>query len=48
MTSILVMGGSVFISKALATHLIEQGYNVDLFTREKKSINYSGFNSYLV
>ena len=43
MKSILVMGGSMFVSSSLAKYLIEKGYNVDILTRGNKKIDYDGF-----
>lgn len=48
MKSILVMGGSTFVSSSLAKYLIEQGYNVDILTRGNKKVNYDGFREHLI
>ncbi|AFS78728.1 NAD-dependent epimerase/dehydratase family protein [Gottschalkia acidurici 9a] len=48
MKSVLVMGGTSFVSSFLAKHLIGQGYNVDILTRGLKSIDYDGFREQLI
>lgn len=48
MKSILVMGGTSFVSSSLAKHLIGQGYEVDILTRGIRPINYQGFREHLV
>jgi nucleoside-diphosphate-sugar epimerase len=45
---ILVMGGSQFVSKSLALHLINKGYHVDIFTRGKIGVDFIGFQDHLV
>ena len=44
----LVMGGTEFVSKSLAKHLIEEGYIVDIFTRGLKPVKYYGFRNHLI
>jgi nucleoside-diphosphate-sugar epimerase len=48
MKSILVMGGTTFVSSSLAKYLIGQGYDVDILTRGVNPINYKGFRENLV
>lgn len=48
MKSILIMGGTNFVSSSLAKYLIGQGYNIDILTRGIKKINYEGFREHLV
>ena len=48
MKSILIMGGTNFVSSSLAKYLIGQGYNIDILTRGIKPINYEGFREHLV
>ena len=48
MKSILVMGGTTFVSSSIAKHLIRKGYEVDILTRGKKTINYDGFREHLI
>lgn len=48
MKSILIMGGTTFVSSSLAEHLVGQGYYVDILTRGKKSTNYDGFKEHLI
>lgn len=48
MLKILILGGSGFVSKALAKHLIKQGYSIDILTNNEKSIDYIGFNNNLI
>ena len=48
MKSILVMGGTTFVSSSFAKHLIRKGYEVDILTRGRKSINYDGFREHIV
>jgi len=48
MKSILIMGGTNFVSSSLAKYLIGQGYNVDILTRGVKQINYGGFKEHIV
>lgn len=47
MKSILVMGGTTFVSSSLAKYLIEQGYVVDILTRGLKSIDYEGVREHI-
>ena len=44
---ILVMGGTEFVSSSIAKHLIEKGYEVDIFTRGKKGIRFEGVRNHL-
>lgn len=48
MKSILIMGGTNFVSSSLAKYLIGQGYDIDILTRGIKQINYEGFREHLV
>lgn len=48
MSTVLIMGGTTFVSSALARYLIEQGYTVDIITRGIKPINYSGYREHIV
>lgn len=48
MESVLIMGGTTFVSSSLAEYLIGQGYDVDILTRGTKSINYDGFKEHLI
>ena len=48
MKSILIMGGTTFVSSSLAKYLIEQGHCVDILTRGLKSANYHGFREHLI
>lgn len=48
MKSILIMGGTNFVSSSLSKYLIGQGYNIDILTRGIKQINYEGFREHLV
>jgi len=47
MNSILVLGGTTFVSSSLAKGLIGQGHYVDILTRGIKSIDYGGFREHL-
>lgn len=44
---VLVMGGTEFVSCAIAKHLISQNHKVDIFTRGIKPVEYGGFNRHL-
>lgn len=48
MPKILVMGGTKFVSRCIATILINKGYVVDIMTRGQQIIDYSGYNEHLV
>ncbi|KYH33297.1 NAD dependent epimerase/dehydratase family protein [Clostridium tepidiprofundi DSM 19306] len=48
MKSILIMGGTRFVSSSLAKYLISKGYYVDILTRGLKATNYDGFRNHLV
>lgn len=48
MKSILVMGGTTFVSSSLAKYLIGKGYDVDILTRGQKTIDYDGFKEHLI
>lgn len=48
MLNILILGGSGFVSKALAKHLIKQGYTIDILTNNEKPIDYTGFNQHII
>ncbi len=47
MKSILIMGGTTFVSSSLAKYLIGQGYMVDILTRGLKEADYEGFREHL-
>ncbi|WP_408955688.1 SDR family oxidoreductase [Natroniella sp. ANB-PHB2] len=44
---VLVMGGTEFVSSSIAKHLISKGYEVDIFTRGKKDLNYDGVRNHI-
>lgn len=44
---VLVLGGTEFVSAAIAKHLIAQGYTVDILTRGIKPLEYSGVRKHL-
>lgn len=48
MKSILVMGGTTFVSSSLAKYLISKGYTVDILTRGCKQVEYDGFREHLI
>ncbi|WP_018590128.1 NAD-dependent epimerase/dehydratase family protein [Terrisporobacter glycolicus] len=48
MCSVLIMGGSDFISSSLAKYLIKSKYNVDIITKDIKKINFNGINKHLI
>ncbi len=48
MKSILIMGGTTFVSRCLAKYLIDQGYDVDILTRGLKTIDYDGYKNHLI
>ncbi|MCP3739344.1 NAD-dependent epimerase/dehydratase family protein [Rossellomorea sp. BNER] len=48
MFKVLIMGGTQFVSKALAQHLITTGHQVDIFTRGHKEIDYNGIHQHLI
>ncbi|SFI80681.1 MULTISPECIES: NAD-dependent epimerase/dehydratase family protein [unclassified Bacillus (in: firmicutes)] len=48
MVQILVMGGTQFVSEALAKFLISKGYEVDIFTRGTREITYEGVRTHLI
>lgn len=48
MCSVLIMGGSDFISSSLAKYLIKNKYNVDIMTKGVKKINYGGVSKHLI
>lgn len=43
---ILVMGGTGFVSSSLVKYLISKGYDVDIFTRGIRPLNYSGISNH--
>ncbi|SHI46788.1 NAD-dependent epimerase/dehydratase family protein [Clostridium intestinale] len=45
---LLVLGGSEFVSKALAKYLIAKGYSVDILTRGIKSLGYDGYKKHII
>ncbi|MEG2290873.1 MAG: NAD-dependent epimerase/dehydratase family protein [Clostridium sp.] len=48
MLNILILGGNGFVSKALAKHLIKQGYIVDILTNNDEPIDYIGFREHII
>lgn len=48
MKSILIMGGTSFVSRSLAEYLIGKGYDVDILTRGLRPIEYKGFKEHLI
>lgn len=48
MSEILLLGGSGFVSEALAKYLIRRGYKIDILTRGKKHINYDGYLNHII
>ncbi|MVX63499.1 NAD-dependent epimerase/dehydratase family protein [Clostridium chromiireducens] len=48
MSSILVMGGTTFVSSSLAKYLIGQGYSVDILTRGNNKIEYEGIKEHII
>lgn len=48
MKSILIMGGTTFVSSSLAKYLIGQGYYVDILTRGIKTVDYDGSKEHLI
>lgn len=48
MIHILILGGSGFVSKSLAKHLINQGYTVDILTNGEKTIDYTSFRNHFL
>ncbi|WP_020062385.1 NAD-dependent epimerase/dehydratase family protein [Bacillus sp. 123MFChir2] len=48
MVQILIMGGTQFVSEALAGFLISKGYEVDIFTRGTREITYNGVCTHLI
>lgn len=48
MCSILIMGGSDFISSSLAKYLIKSKYKVDIMAKDIKNINFNGINKHLI
>lgn len=48
MLNILILGGNGFVSKALAKHLIKQGYTIDILTDNDKPIDYTGFRDHFI
>ncbi|MCH4890981.1 NAD-dependent epimerase/dehydratase family protein [Acidaminobacter sp. JC074] len=45
--TILVLGGSTFVSRSIAEHFINENYQVDIFTRGIKEIPYSGYRNHI-
>lgn len=43
---ILIMGGTEFVSEALAKYMIEKGHQVSIFTRGVRPVKYSGFTTH--
>lgn len=48
MNTILVLGGSTFVSKAIAKYLISKNYIVDILTRGIIPIEYTGFREHII
>lgn len=48
MSTILVMGGTNFVSSSLAKYLISKGYNVDILTRGIRKIDYTGYRNHII
>lgn len=48
MKKVLLMGGTTFISEALAKYLISKDYEVDILTRGNKTLSYTGYKNHLV
>lgn len=48
MSTVLVMGGTTFVSSSLAKHLIKQGHTVDIATRGIKPVNYLGYREHII
>lgn len=48
MNTILIMGGSAFVSSSLAKYFIERGHTVDVATRGIKPINYLGYREHII
>ena len=44
---LLVLGGSEFVSQALAKYLISKGYSVDILTRGIKKLRYGGYKKHI-
>ena len=45
---ILIMGGTKFVSRALAMYLIEKGHEVSIFTRNKAAVDYTGIAKHYI
>ena len=48
MANILVLGGSGFVSEALAKYLIRRNYTIDILTRGKNKIAFDGYENHLI
>lgn len=48
MVKVLILGGSGFVSQALAKYLIKRGYETDILTRGIKEVNYLGFRNHII
>ncbi|SFC71739.1 Nucleoside-diphosphate-sugar epimerase [Bacillus sp. 491mf] len=48
MVQILVMGGTQFVSEALAKFFISKGYEVDIFTRGTREVTYQGVRTHFI
>lgn len=44
--NILVMGGTEFVSSSVAKYLLSKGHKIDIFTRGKRKLNYSGIRAH--
>jgi nucleoside-diphosphate-sugar epimerase len=48
MKRVLVMGGTEFVSRTLVKYLIAKDFQVDILTRGKRKVNFSGLNNHLI
>lgn len=46
--NILVLGGTQFVSRALATELIARGHDVSILTRGRRSVSYEGIKQHFI
>jgi nucleoside-diphosphate-sugar epimerase len=44
--NILVMGGTEFVSSSVVNYLLSKGHEIDIFTRGKRQLNYSGIRTH--
>lgn len=47
-SEILVMGGTQFVSAAIASHLVENGHAVDILTRGNHPVPFQGFRQHII